>query len=78
MPIPSLPPAELSRALDDFTAFLKIESVSGDGPQNGAYDACGDWLLKSMKEMGIEAQILPESREHKPVVVGTIKGSEVR
>lgn len=72
----SLAASELQRALDDFIAFIRIPSVSGNGPLDGSYDACGAFLLERMIELGLEAQVLPESKPHKPVVVGTLRGTD--
>lgn len=72
-----LPPPELNTAISDFLLFLQIPSISGSGPLDGSYDACGQFLLDKMKELGMQAKILEESVEHKPVVVGTVVGSDV-
>jgi acetylornithine deacetylase/succinyl-diaminopimelate desuccinylase-like protein len=58
-----------------FIELLKFRTVSADGPINGSYDACGQWILNELISMGLEAEILKESKSHKPIIVGRMLGS---
>ncbi|KAI9005676.1 ACY1-like metalloprotease [Hyaloraphidium curvatum] len=72
----ALTAAEQQRLVDEFVAVVRFPTVSGTGPLDGSYDACGGWLLARLTELGADALILPESKPHKPIVVGTLKGTE--
>ena len=67
---------EQAGAIEDFLSLLRFPTVSGSGPIDGSYNACGDWLIDVLKSLGMEnVQIIPESPKNKPVVVATWKGS---
>ena len=63
------------QALDAFVEIIQFRTISGEGPLNGSYNACGAWLLKQMTSMGLQAEILPESLPNKPLVVGKWEGT---
>ena len=68
---------EKQYAIAKFTHLLSFPTISFQGPLDGSYDACAKWLLEECVEMGLDnAQILPESTEHKPIVVASWLGSE--
>ena len=67
---------ERAQAVDDFVALIRFPTISGSGPLDGSYDACGKWLLEQLVAIGLVAQILPESVPHKPVVVATWVGTD--
>lgn len=59
-----------------FQDLLRIPTVSGTGPK-GAYDDCATWLLAEMNDItGCTSTILPTSLPGKPIVVGSIPGSD--
>jgi aminoacylase len=63
-------------AIEDFLKILRFETVSGSGPLDGSYNACGKWLVESLTALGMESvQIIPESLPNKPVVVATWNGT---
>jgi aminoacylase len=66
--------AERASAVSQFIELIRFKTVSGDGPFNGAYSACGDWLLRKLQELGLEAEIIPESKPNKPIIVGRWQG----
>lgn len=67
---------EQTAAIEDFLSLLRFPTVSGNGPIDGSYNACGLWLEKTLNSLEMEnVQILPESPKNKPVVVATWKGS---
>jgi aminoacylase len=68
--------SERAQAVDDFVALIRFPTISGSGPLDGSYDACGKWLLEQLVAIGLVAQILPESVPHKPVVVATWVGTD--
>ena len=68
---------EKKDAITKFTKLLTFATVSFQGPLDGSYDACAKCLLEECVEIGLDnAQILPESKEHKPIVVASWLGSE--
>jgi acetylornithine deacetylase/succinyl-diaminopimelate desuccinylase-like protein len=62
-------------AVSQFIELVRFKTVSGDGPLNGEYNACGNWLLQKQLDIGLEAEIIPESKPNKPIVVGKWAGS---
>eukprot|EP00747_Dinoflagellata_sp_TGD_P179384 gnl/TRDRNA2_/TRDRNA2_30121_c0_seq1.p1 gnl/TRDRNA2_/TRDRNA2_30121_c0~~gnl/TRDRNA2_/TRDRNA2_30121_c0_seq1.p1 ORF type:complete len:524 (-),score=65.56 gnl/TRDRNA2_/TRDRNA2_30121_c0_seq1:77-1648(-) len=65
-----------AEALQRFRDFIRIPSISGEGPTNGAYDQCAEWLMAFCKRIeGCRVQqILPHSA--KPVVIATLVGQQ--
>lgn len=76
MSLSQLSEEEQAQAISELQQFIRFETVSNCAVDNGAYDSCASWLLTKLLEVGIEAYILPESAPHKPVVIGTIKGTD--
>eukprot|EP01039_Chlorochromonas_danica_P007435 gene7435-8222_t len=62
-------------AISKLIELIRFPTVSAAAPLDGSYDACANWLEKELLAIGLEAFILPESLPHKPIVVGTWKGS---
>ena len=68
---------ERTQAVGDFVSLIRFPTISGSGPLDGSYDACGTWLLEQLVAIGLDnVQILPESVPHKPVVVATWPGTD--
>ncbi len=72
----SLSPLEQDAAIDLLIAAVQVPSVSNTGPLDGSYDAIVDLFARELREIrDMEVFILPESIEHKPILVGVLKGS---
>jgi aminoacylase len=63
-------------AVDRFRHLLRIESVSSEGPANGSYFEAVGLLSSWMKEIGMQNIQIKEFVNHKPVLVGSILGSD--
>ncbi len=62
-------------AITDLVEMVKFRTISGEGAANGSYDACGAWLMRKLEAIGLEVAILPESVDHKPIIVGKWEGT---
>ena len=62
---------EQDAAISSFCDSIRINTVSGIGP-DGGYQAFVDFL---MEELPCKCWVLPESLEGKPILVSTIEGS---
>ena len=68
---------EEQAAIATFIDLLRFKTISGSGPLDGSYDACGKFLLEQLVSIGMDnAHVLPESIKNKPIVVATWIGSE--
>ena len=68
--------AEDVAAVDRFLEFLRIPSISGEGPFNKSYEVCAEWLLKFVGRIeGVETEVV---RPHpaKPIVMAKISGQD--
>ena len=45
--------------LEDFYSFLRFPSVSTDDDYSKKLNECADWLVKRLKAVGLEAQLVP-------------------
>src|SRR3979490_2833594 len=45
--------------LEDFYSFLRFPSVSTDNNYSKKLNECADWLVKKMKAVGLETQLVP-------------------
>ena len=71
---PTLTEEEKEAAITLFQESIKIDTVSGTGPQGG-YFAFVEWMAAELKSYGIEqCWILPESLPGKPILIATIPG----
>jgi aminoacylase len=61
-------------SLDRFRDFLRIPSISGNGPHDGTYEAAVGLLSEWMNEIGLENIQRVEYVEGKPVLIGSIIG----
>ena len=63
-------------AVNNFIDVLKFKTISGSGPLDGSYNDCVTWirdvLVNDCKLDHVE--IINESLENKPIVVGIWKG----
>ena len=50
-------------ALSELCDFLRIPSVSADSKYAGDMHRCADWVMASMKDAGLKAQIFPTKGE---------------
>ncbi len=73
--LPSFTGEESEEILQKFVELIRIPTISGNGPLDGSYDRCGEYLVNELTSIGIPGFILPESQPHKPVVVGEWIGS---
>jgi aminoacylase len=64
------------RAIKLFTEILQFPTVSVIGPDSGSYHKCGQWLLERCSEIGLDAKIISESKENKPIVVAEWLGND--
>ena len=65
---------ERENAILSFCESIKINTVSGIGPEGG-YQAFVDFLIKELTDAGVDkCWVLPESLEGKPILVATIEG----
>ena len=65
---------EQEAAILSFCESIRINTVSGIGPQGG-YQAFVDFLTKELEGAGVDkCWVLPESLEGKPILVATIEG----
>jgi aminoacylase len=63
-------------AINVFIKLLQYKTISGSAPEDGSYNACGEYLLQFLNDLGLEhVQILPESIRNKPIIVGTWVGT---
>ena len=67
---------EKDYAVQALVEIVTIDTVSATGASGGGYDACAQFLLKELELAGIPAHILEGSVPNKPVVVGSIIGTE--
>lgn len=67
---------EQSTAINKLIQMIRFPTVSDSGAINGSYDACSAWLQAQLQGIGLEAILLPESAPHKPIVIGTWKGTQ--
>ncbi|CAM9924108.1 unnamed protein product, partial [Heterosigma akashiwo] len=58
-----------------FVQFLKIRSISGEGPQSGAYKECIDFLLAYSEEIGLDHELV-EPVEGKPILILKWEGTD--
>ena len=63
-------------SVDRFRELLRIDSVSSEGPSNGSYKAAVSLLSKWMREIGMVDIRSTEFVVGKPVLVGTIHGTD--
>jgi acetylornithine deacetylase/succinyl-diaminopimelate desuccinylase-like protein len=69
--------SEKNQAVAWLREMVQFKTVSGDGPTNGDYVRCANWLLDICKSIGLqEATILEESKDGKPIVVAKWIGSD--
>jgi aminoacylase len=71
-----LSPEEQSMAVKELQTFIQFETVSNCAVDNGAYTASAAWIVENLQSFGIDSFLLPESDAHKPVVIGTWRGSD--
>jgi aminoacylase len=62
-------------AISRFSEFLRIRSVSAEGPVTGAYAECVAWLKDWALSIGLTCRVL-ELVHNKPILVATWTGSE--
>ena len=55
--------------------IISFPTVSGEGPLNGSYNTCANWILNKLLSIGLDAKILPESGCNKPIVIASWIGS---
>jgi aminoacylase len=67
---------EADASISKFIELVKFPTVSGDGPHNGSYKACGNFILGELKSAGLDSFILQDSVENKPIVIATWVGSD--
>lgn len=58
-----------------FRRLLKFRTISADGPKNGEYRACVNWLRLECDKLGLSTQIVEPVAE-KPVLIATLEGIE--
>jgi aminoacylase len=73
--LPNFTLEESETILQKFVELIRFPTISGNGPLDGSYDACAEFLVNELNAIGVPASILPESLPHKPVVVGEWLGS---
>lgn len=62
-------------AIEWFQHILQFPTVSSHGPIGGSYNQCAQWLLERCQEIGLTSQIIPESKDNKPIVVAEWVGT---
>ena len=61
------------RSHEELFEFLRIPSVSARSEHRGDMQRAADWLAKSMRDAGLEAEIMPTGGH--PVVLGEWRGA---
>jgi aminoacylase len=61
--------------LDFFKTLLQFRTVSAEGPVNGAYQACAQWLATQCQSAGLTTKIC-EPIENKPILIASLVGTE--
>lgn len=59
--------AATTSAVQRLLEYIRIPSVSGDGPK-GAYKDCAVWLKGYLEEVGLKVQVFSPA-ENKPIVL---------
>ena len=74
----ALTAAEKEKAIEEFCAFLKFETVSSTGPESGQYKACAEWLLSYVQKKlpMVKVWCLAEAPDNAPVVVAKWTGED--
>ncbi|GKY95824.1 hypothetical protein MPSEU_000543000 [Mayamaea pseudoterrestris] len=77
-PLTTLSESEANVAVEKFCTLLSFETVSSIAATNGAYQACGAWLLDYCREINVfdSVSYLPEAPENSPVVIAVWKGKD--
>ena len=70
-----IPADQLDKDVEFFRTLLKFRTVSAEGPTNGEYRACVDWLAAHCAQLGLETQVV-EAVAGKPVLVATLRGRD--
>jgi aminoacylase len=70
--IGTLPP---DAEVDEFKTLLRFRTVSAEGPENGAYKECTQWLKTKCEELGFDCQVVEPCVGH-PILVATLVGRE--
>lgn len=53
-----------------------VPALPSIGPKNGSYVACGEYIYQKCVEIGLNAHILMESKENKPIIVAEWLGND--
>ena len=62
-------------AVSRFQDFLRIPSISGEGPRNGSYARAVDWLTAQCEAIGLEVQTVSPV-ENKPILMAKLPGRD--
>ncbi|KAH9259619.1 hypothetical protein BASA81_002041 [Batrachochytrium salamandrivorans] len=62
-------------AVELFKKVLRFRTVSGEGPTNGQYHACSQFLAGELVKIGFQVDVI-EFVPNKPVVIATLAGTK--
>jgi len=76
--VPSGVAGDDAAAVGRFQEFIRIPSVSGDGPRDGSYRAACDWLVSQCRVALGEAAVIRtiEPVANKPIVIAKLEGRD--
>ncbi|KAF4317810.1 hypothetical protein JM18_005496 [Phytophthora kernoviae] len=66
--------APRTSAVERLLEYIRIPSVSGDGP-SGSYGECAAWIKSYLEEEGLSVQVFSPIA-HKPIIVATWQGQD--
>lgn len=72
---PALSDADAA-AVKRFQEFIRIPSISGEGPSNGSYEKCAEWLVALCSQLdGCHVKVI-RPKPQKPIVIATLVGKD--
>lgn len=67
---------EVEESIQWLQELTRFPTISASAADDGSYKRCADWLLRKLQDVGLDSFILPESLPEKPVVIGTLTGTD--
>lgn len=63
-------------AIEWLTELLSFKTISNSAANDDSYNLCAQYLCKICTTIGLETQILPESKQNKPIVLALWHGKQ--